>query len=305
MKRTIDLEFVTPVFSHGATDLPEIRPASIRGQLHAWFRIVGGGIEAERRIFGGIKQRRADSGIMPSNEKTLASKVVVRVCDVQGKTGELLTLPHKQGGKAAPRKAYDAGAKCRVVIADRLGGLKGPEDEMLLNRAIDAWLLMGTLGFRSTRAAGSFVWNDVSFPMPATPLEYEDACRNLFDETSAQAKVAVLEKDYASAESARRDVSDSLGGPSKDNRFERDDLQGLNNPLGCINGKSRDGDKKTRKTSPLKYRIVRFGDKYRILAFWDGRREVTGNSDDDFYGVIELLSMRKPAIGSQLKEKFG
>ena len=66
MKRTIDLEFITPLFSHGATDQPEIRPASIRGQLHAWFRIMGGDIEAERRVFGGIRQCKANPQTMPS-----------------------------------------------------------------------------------------------------------------------------------------------------------------------------------------------------------------------------------------------
>lgn len=293
MKRVIDLEFITPMFSHGATDQPEIRSASIRGQLHAWFRILGGDIEAERRVFGGIKQRNADSGMMPSHEKTLASRVVVRVSDVNGRARELPTLPHKQGGMAAPRKAYDVGTKCRVVITDRLGGLK-ETDEALLNRAIDAWLLMGTLGFRATRAAGSFVWTDESFPVPTTSLAYEDACRDLLDEVSAQAKVAVLERDYPSAERARVDVSDSLGG--RNDRDGQNDLARLHDPLGRVFG--------GRKTSPLKYRILRFGDRYRILAFWDGRTEVTGNTNRDLYGVLDLLAQRKPEIGAQLKNAF-
>ena len=205
-------------------------------------------------------------------------------------------MPHKanRGREASPRKAYDAGAKCRIVITDRLGGL-GQDDETLLNRAIDAWLLMGTLGFRATRAAGSFVWTDESFPMPTTPLAYEDACRNLLDEVPDQAKVAVLEHDYAAAERARCDVSDSLGG--RDRRDEQNDLARMHDPLGKVFG--------GRKTSPLKYRVLRFGDKFRILAFWDWRQNVTGNTNSDFYDVIDLLALRKPRIGEQLKEKFG
>ena len=89
MNRTIDIEFITPLFSHGATDLPEIRPASIRGQFHAWFRIVGGDIESERRVFGGIKQKNADLQKMPSREKTMASRVVIRVSNVSGQVREL------------------------------------------------------------------------------------------------------------------------------------------------------------------------------------------------------------------------
>ena len=297
MNRTIDIEFITPLFSHGATDLPEIRPASIRGQLHAWFRIVGGDIEAERRVFGGIKQKNADSRRMPSKEEAMASKIVVRVCNVDGRVRDLPTLPHKSENeqRAYLRKAYDIGTKGRIMITDRLGDLS-ESDEMLLNRAVDAWLLMGTLGYRSTRAAGSFVWCDESFPMPLEPLAYQDACRDLWDESDVNCKVAVLDRDYSKAEVARRDVSDSLGG--KDDRQGQSDLAGMHNPLGKVFS--------GRKTSPLKYRIVRFADKFRILAFWDGRNEVTGNSIDDFYGVVDLLDERKhDRIGLQLKEAFG
>lgn len=297
MNRTIDIEFITPLFSHGATDLPEIRPASIRGQLHAWFRIVGGDIEAERRVFGGIKQKNADSRRMPSKEEAMASKIVVRVCNVDGRVRDLPTLPHKseKEQQAYLRKAYDAGTKCRIMIMDRLGDLS-ESDEMLLNRAVDAWLLMGTLGYRSTRAAGSFVWCDESFPMPLEPLAYQDACRDLLDESDVNCKVAVLDRDYSKAEVARRDVSDSLGG--KNDQQGQDDLARMHDPLGKVNG--------GRKTSPLKYRIVRFADKFRILAFWDGRKEVTGNSDDDFYDVVDLLDRCKhDRIGSQLKAAFG
>ncbi|MBR4171321.1 MAG: hypothetical protein IKR48_06685 [Kiritimatiellae bacterium] len=297
MNRTIDLEFITPLFSHGATDQPEIRPASIRGQLHAWFRIVGGDIEAERRVFGGIKQRTADLHRMPSREETWASRIVVRVSDVKGTKRSFPTLPHKRKDMSAPRMAFDIGTKCRIVIMDRLSGL-AKKNEELFNRAVNAWLLMGTLGYRATRAAGSFVWNDDSFPMPTAPLAYQDTCRNLLHESKAKAKVAVLNHEYNSAEDARCDISDSLGG--RGDRFGQSDLARLHDPLGFINGR---GDRK-RKTSPLKYRIVRVENKYRIVAFWDGRSEVTNNSDNDLYNIVDLLAKRKPKIGEQLKNAF-
>ena len=281
MTREINLRFITPLFSHGATDAPEIRPASIRGQFHFWFRMLGGDIEAERRIFGGIKQSGASPQLMPSHDKTIASKVVVRVTSMRtGVPKKMPTLPHKKTN--APRMAFIAGASCRVIISDRLGGLTS-EDENALNRAIDAWLLMGTLGYRSTRAAGSFTWDDESFPMPKTPEEYQEKCLEVL--RAARSKVAVLGKKYDDAETARRDVSDSLS------------VKEYNYPLGRING--------GRKTSPLRYRIVKFDKSYQILAFWDGRKEVTGNSEADFRGVVELLKQRKPEqIGKQLAEAF-
>jgi CRISPR type III-B/RAMP module RAMP protein Cmr1 len=279
MKREIDLTFITPLFSHGATDIPEIRAASIRGMLHHWFRIVGGTIEAERRIFGGIKQGKAR---FTGHDETHASKLVVRVSNVKGGTKELLTLPHKTGGYASPRKAFERGVSCRVVMSDRLGGL-AKEDEELLNRTINAWLLMGTLGYRSTRAAGSFKWVDESFPMPKTPEEYQEKCLEILGNTNS--KVAVLGKVYNDSEIARRDVSDSLS------------IEEYNYPLGKVRG--------GRKTSPLRYRIVQFEKNYQIVAFWDGREEVTGNDESDFKGAVRLLKQGKGnKIGLQLVEAF-
>lgn len=290
MNRTIDLQFITPLFSHGATDQPEVRAASIRGQLHDWFRILGGDIVSERRVFGGIKQNNAP---FMEHEKTCASSIVVRVSDVVGSSKEIATLPHKAGGKAAPRKAFDVGAKCRITLFDRLRELS-PENENRLDATVNAWLLMGTLGYRATRAAGSFSWLDEAFKPPVDRLGYEDACRNLLDDFQAQAKVAVLEKAYEKAEIARRVVSDSLGG--KDDVAGTGELKRLHDPLGRVFG--------GRKTSPLKYRIVQLKTGFHILALWDNRREVTGNTAGDFYGIIELLRSRKPELGNQLSKAF-
>lgn len=291
MNRTIDLNLITPLFSHGATDEPEIRPASIRGMLHEWFRLLGGDIVSERRVFGGIKQTKAG---YRDHEMTKASSIVVRVADVKGTVVDMSTLPHKSGGKAAPRKAFSAGTTCRIVLSDRLGGLSG-EDEKRFEAAVNAWLLVGTLGYRATRAAGSFSWQDATFEMPTDRIEYQDACRNLLDDSNAfeNVKVAVLGKGYKEAEAARKAVSDSLGGPERNGQ---DDLGRLHNPLGGIS---------PRKTSPLKYRIVQLKTGFHILALWDNRQKVTGNMEDDFYGVIDLLAEKKPELGRQLREAFG
>ena len=291
MNRTIDFEFITPLFSHGATDDPEVRPSSIRGALHEWFRLLGGDIVSERRVFGGIKQKNAT---YKDHNVTAASSVVVRVADVKGKSVEFPTLPHKSGGRAAPRKAFLAGTTCRVMLSSRFSEML-EEDERRFSSSLKAWLLMGTLGYRATRAAGSFVWRDAAFEMPMERLEYEDACRNLLDECDASknVKVAVLDVSYSTSEEARRIVSDSLGGPERNGQY---DLRDLHDPLGRIFG--------GRKTSPLKYRIVKLESGFHILALWDNRSSVTGNRESDFYGVIDLLERKKPRLGEQLKKAF-
>lgn len=297
MTRNIKLEFITPLFSHGATDVAEIRPPSIRGQLHWWFRLLGGNVEQERSVFGGIKQSK---GVFDGKDKTLASKLVVRVSNVQGTQGDVPTLPHKHGGMSAPRRAFLPGATCDLTLMDRLGGLG--ENEYLLQNSVNAWLLMGSLGFRAARGGGNFVWSDGDFPQPDNPLAYQDACRDLLDECGAKARVAVLDKDYEKAEQARAVITDSLGGPS--GRDDETDLRDWHEPLGYVGRRFYDKNLPSRKSSPLKYRIVRFASGFRILAFWDGREAVTGNSEKELFAVVDLLAKKKPEIGEQLRKAF-
>lgn len=279
MKYTATLTFLTPCFSHGATDAPEIRSASIRGMLHHWFRVLGGSAERERRVFGGI-----NFGKKSPFQNDSASKVVVRVRnDASADLVSKPTLPHKSGGNASHRNAFAPGHSFKLIVLDRLGGLS-VDDAALFRDSLEAWLLMGTLGFRATRAAGSFSFESADCPVPGTPEEYEIKCRKLLDSRKAPMRVAVLGKDFDDAEKARNIVSDSLGGNGHDRG--PDSLVKLHDPLGRI--------KPERKTSPLKYRIVRFGNFYRILATWDDREKVTGNRASDLRGVIDALAEHKP-----------
>ena len=294
----IKLTFLTPMLGHGATDAPEIRASSIRGQLHNWFRMLGGNIVQERAVFGGIKQKKAD---FQGHEDTTASRIIIRVRPFVGSIVDAPSLPHKGKDKSAPRKAYAAGTSCEIRVIDRLGGIADHAAEELFDRALRAWLLMGTLGFRSTRAAGSFAWECDEFPMPGNTNDYDSACKVVVE--GSECRCALLETVYHDAEKARFVVSDSLGGPhSDDHKAVKDgklaDLAELNEPLGFVKGSKR-------KTSPLKYRVVKLEDGFHILAFWDGRGCVTGNGVGDFDEVVKLLAERKPKIGLQLKKGFG
>jgi hypothetical protein len=118
MNVSFRLEFITPLFSRGAYEnRPEIRAASIRGQLHGWLRILGGAPAEEKSIFGTV------------HGGAIASKVVVRVKHAP-LTGEWIpTLPHKprgrspQDGPNAPRIAAPAGTACELHLLSRFGGL--------------------------------------------------------------------------------------------------------------------------------------------------------------------------------------
>ena len=279
---TYKLEFITPLFSRGAyEDRPEVRSASIRGQLHWWFRALGGNAADEKAIFGGV------------HNGPTSSKVVIRVSSPVGSIGSVNTLPHKSGGQASPKTAFQIGTRFDLHVLMRLGGLD-VRLQTALNRTLEAWMLLGTLGLRSTRAAGSFRWEPASatdpnsLRPPADFATYEARCAKLL--TNAPLRFALLGQPYKAAEQARRDVSDTLGG--RDDGQGQNDLARLRDPLGKIHG--------GRKTSPLRFRIVGFGAEFRIAALWDARTAVTGNQPSDLAGIINLLKQRKPALGVQL-----
>jgi len=275
------LTFITPLFSKGSyNNIPEIRASSIRGQLHWWFRALGGVAADENSIFGAVHSK-----------PPLASKIVVRTANIQGSIGEEDTLPHKHGGQASPKWAYLPGTSCEVHLLERLGGLIGSHREAL-DRAMKAWLLLGSLGLRSTRGGGNFVWEPLSengFSMPQTIADYVVQCEDVLKNTDV--KFALLNRAFDSADQARRVVTDTLGG--KEDRQSSNDLASLRYPLGRAFG--------GRKTSPLKFRIMEFGAESYIMAIWDGRFKVTGNQTSDLNGIIDCLIKKDKPIGRLLK----
>lgn len=282
---TFDIEFITPLFSKGMyDDLPEIRPPSIRGQLHLWFRALGFSHADEKAIFGGV------------HGEPVASKVVVRVSGVQGQKKEALTLPHKRGGEASPKMSYLPGTRFSLHLQPRLSGLEVRHKEQFA-ATLEAWLLMGALGLRTTRGAGSFRWKESATDLqtvgsmtqpPTTFAAYEQRCQALL--AKAPTRFTLLGQDYTNAEAARRDCSDTIGG--RDDRRAQDDLANIRDPLGRI--------RPQRKTSPLRFRVVGLEGRFRIAALWDARTQVTHNSMSDLHRAIQLLQAKGKPIGHQL-----
>ena len=276
---TFRLEFITPLFSRGQyEDRPEIRPPSIRGQLHWWFRALGGTPLEEKAIFGGIHQG------------AVASKVVVRVQHDPLNGQSFPTLPHKPPGPNASKSAVPPGVSFDLQILMRLGGVT-PDLLKAFDRTLETWLLLGSLGLRSTRAAGNFRWHakegsDLNYP--ASFNDYESRCKGLLK--NAPLRFALLDTIYTSSETARKVISDTLGG--RDDQGGQGDLARLHDPL----GKAFQG----RKISPLRFRLISIGNEFRIASIWDARESVTGNRLSDLTGIINLLAQRKPALGNQL-----
>lgn len=265
------LEFLTPCFSTGADQKsPEIRPASIRGQFHLWLRLLGYGFDIERRIFGGIKATSRTG-----NWSEHASPLVVRVSGIDAKPfGSFATLPHKNGGPAAFKPAFPPGTAFDLHLINRLAKFS-PDEETAIGHTLRAWLLCGGLGLRSGRGGGAFqspgAW--------ASPADWEQSFLAL--PATRQFGAAALPTSYSSAEAARRDVTDTLSG-----------LRHLNHPLGMVNP--------GRKTSPLRLTVRDFSGKCHIIASWDKRTQVTGNSAADLAGAAKELAAAGKPLGPQL-----
>jgi hypothetical protein len=282
------IEFITPLFSRGAyDDVPEIRPASIRGQLHWWFRALGGSHADEKVIFGGV------------HGGATASKLVVRVADLPQRPNPPVfppTLPHKpagsdpRNGPNAPRCAFPPGARFTLLVAERLGGLS-EDHRKLADRATKAWLLAGSLGLRTTRGGGSFHWSDA-------PTDAEIFRTQLSDLLGkAPLRFDLLNRVFPQAEAARKVITETIS---------HEALPDLHYPLGAVRQGQQD-PAPPRKTSPLRLTVRQFADGFRVLAVWDGRQSVTGNTHVHLKAAIQRLAngtqhSRPTEIGRLLQE---
>lgn len=248
MKQVYHIGIITPCFCRGMDNrdnaLPEIRPSSIRGQLRHWHRMLIQNPISEKDLFGGIGGKNA-----------VSSRVVIRVADVRGPQPSMAyTLPHKinEGkGRAASKGSFPPGTQFSMQVLDRREGLnENQQRELLLT--IEAWLLMGGLGLRVTRAAGSLDWDGC----PRDVANFKQRTNELI--RGSKTKVAVLDK-VDEPENLRFIASDTIGGWQ--DRTGKDDLRRLNYPL---------GNSSPRKTSPLRFTVRRFQDGHRLVAIWDG-----------------------------------
>jgi CRISPR-associated protein Cmr1 len=175
-------EIITPCFCGGAQPEKEaeIRPASIRGQLRWWFRVLGG----FKSLAPGMSLREQEHYLFGSaaGEEGAAGRIALRVHAIDLKGGvydgqELghpnfspsgfLTFPiqsREQGGRKttyAGRGAVLSGKFLLELIWRGEKDLKGSLEGLL-----GIFGNLGSLGFRSRRAMGA-----LRIENPAAPLE--------------------------------------------------------------------------------------------------------------------------------------
>lgn len=160
---TFDLEFITPAFLCGANqNVAELRPASIRGQLRWWLRVLGADRERETRIFGGVHGNVAASAVV------VRSKVLKAVHEPfesprpmsdRGYLYYFATVSGERKGIRIARSAYFAsGTTFQISILQRYP--LAERELACLNQAVECFVRLGALGLRVTRGCGVFTKRD-------------------------------------------------------------------------------------------------------------------------------------------------
>lgn len=169
------LTFHTPCLLTGADqNMPEIRVPSIRGELRWWFRAVGGTLEDEVGVFGGVHGGAAASSISLRVREMSIVKGESLEFKPMSDMGYLYYFAKVSGNNSGVHRTA-AGAYVGVGSSFVLEVLERrvltENQRGLLKDALAYFLRYGALGLRSTRGCGAFVAD----PVPELP-EREDIC---------------------------------------------------------------------------------------------------------------------------------
>lgn len=292
---TRTFSFLTAGFPHGAYqsqgfNQPDLRGPSVKGQLRWWFDALHGTGEArcngsEDKIFGGLKIPHP--GSKPGPE---ASRIAIRIIPLSGEITPLEThiLPHKPDpADRGPKKAIPPGTRFIVSLLPRREALSDREQQQL-ERVLDAWLLLGAVGQRANRAAGS-LWPEGA---PASAEEYIERAAELLK--GSKLRCAVLPGAFGTDEQkVRQAAGDILDGPVVSVQRGSWSAKVVEPwwPFGAAND---------RKPSPLKLRAALLGQELRLVAIWDARYQ----PDKDLRRGVERLAQHKE-LGRMLSQVLG
>lgn len=151
---SLQLETVSPLFLYGANQQqPELRAASVRGQLRYWARAIWG---ARNATIADV--RKHETALFGSTEQ--GSPFTFRVREVEGNPikkhiyDEIPMLPHK--GKNPNRRGIGETAQFWLDIVSRPTLAFDDPLWLEMRNVVSVWLLLGGLGMRSRRINGGF-----------------------------------------------------------------------------------------------------------------------------------------------------
>lgn len=251
------LTFITPCFCAGAEpSVAEVRAPSIRGKLRWWFRVLGGTFEQESEVFGSI-----------AGDEGNASSLLVRVVEIEirqkwqpiqptanSNEGYLLYFAQKSqnearwklGGALPPGASFELQVAWRRPVAD--SAMK------TFDLALEAFLVLGSLGLRSTRGLGCFETKE----KPISTGTFDSFRRRL--QTEAPKFLAGTGKFRGPESQLLKELGRQLRGLRKGKEYSAGPAHHPNpTPL---------GHSQPRQASAVYIRPVKVGpDDYRIVVF--------------------------------------
>ncbi len=279
---TVVFRLLTPAITAGANQAhPELRVASIRGQLRQIYRMLGATPTEEHALFGGIGRNLPPQD--PKHNLPVASAISLRLERITGGAQKVSTALCPHDRRKGERAAIPGGTTYKLVWRDRFATCDrqaAAARARVFSRVLRTWLLLGSVGCRSTRAAGSvaminpqdrstIAFQPGQFNELLGPLNLPDTLR-----------VAVLGEPKQNPEELRAIATDTVNGTGR----------------GTIRGDALGFVGNGRKVSPLKLKVGYFTDGYRLIAIWDNRHGRGGDLND----AIRMLNQRNKALGGLL-----
>lgn len=164
--KTYYLQFITPCFCAGADQsVAEVRAPSIRGKLRWWFRVVGGDASQETEVFGSVAgdEGHGSAVIVRVRENALAAKWQPVQFTGVSNTGYVLYFAKASanGARWVPTGAVPVGSSFDLQLVWRRK--VSPMSQARFDLALEAFLLLGSLGLRSSRGLGCFQCRELQF----------------------------------------------------------------------------------------------------------------------------------------------
>lgn len=154
-----NLKFITPCFCAGADQsVAEIRAPSIRGKLRWWFRVIGGNSEQEAEVFGSVASDFGNASAL--GVRVRSEGITEKWCQIEfsgmSNTGYVLYFAKAaaEGARWVPTGAIPVGTTFELQLIWRRT-VSAPAQEFF-DRALESFLLLGSLGLRSSRGLGCF-----------------------------------------------------------------------------------------------------------------------------------------------------
>lgn len=267
-----NFSLLSDTFAHGAYQTqnfnrPELRAPSVKGMIRWWHKALGYSEADAQKLFGGIAPAQAalvSVRIQPINEPVIQRAEFI---------------PHK-GNAGRTKAAISPNSRYRLLLTPRRAGL----DETLssqLSNATKAWLLLGSIGQRSNRAAGSVYWDEC----PKISKDFEMEVSVLL--VKSNVRFAILSQDFGSDSVAAR----NLAGRFPNTR----DFNVAGSVFGSI--------KPQRKSSPLKLKMIKVDQSMKLLAIWAPENQFEDTPANLTKGIDLMLNIQgKQELAGLIKD---